>query len=76
MLKSGFSMFNSQEIGPNYVSFKLVFETLQSEFNRFELHSPGSKILKISEFNLNIYLTRFPENNSILFEIIYYSYVS
>ena len=45
MLKSGFLMFGSQEIGSSLISFKMIFQDPQSEFNFM-----GSKI--IPEFNL------------------------
>ena len=34
MLKSGFSMFSTQEIGSSLVSFQIIFEFLQSELSR------------------------------------------
>ena len=42
-LKSGFSIFSSQEIGSSLVSFQMIFEALQSEL----FHSLSSKNLKI-----------------------------
>ena len=44
MLKSVFSMFSSQEIKANLVSFQIIFETLKSELFRFKLNFLGSKI--------------------------------
>ena len=58
MLKKFFSIFSSQEISPSLLSFQVIFEALQSELIRYKLHSPGSKILKISEFNLKIAKTQ------------------
>ena len=52
--KIEFSMFSSQEIGSNLLSFEKIFEALQSELSRFKSHSLSSKILKILEFNLLI----------------------
>ena len=50
MLKSVFSIFSSQDMGSSLVSFQMVFEALKSELFKFELHSLGLKLLKISEF--------------------------
>ena len=36
----------SQGIGSAFVSFWMIFQSLQSEFSRFKFHSLGSKILK------------------------------
>ena len=36
------------------VSFQMIFEALKSDLIRFKFHSPGSKVLKISEFILTI----------------------
>ena len=53
MVKIGFSMFNSEDIGSSLVSLEMIFEALQSELFRFEFHTLSSKILKIqTEFNL------------------------
>ena len=52
MLKSGFSIFSTKEIGSSSVSFQMVFEALDSELFRFNFHSMSSKILKISVFNI------------------------
>ena len=47
-------MLSSQEIRSSLVSFKVIFEALQSELFILMLHWLSSKILKIAEFNLNI----------------------
>ena len=44
MLKSGFLIFRTQEIGSSLVSFQMIFEALQSEL--FNFHFISSKILK------------------------------
>ena len=54
-LKTGFLIFSSQEIGSGLVSFKMIFEALQSELFRLNFPSLSSKTLKIWEFNLMIY---------------------
>ena len=53
-LKIEFSIFITQEIGSVLVSFEMIFQALQYELLSFKFHSPGSKILKIPEFNLVI----------------------
>ena len=47
-----FSFFGSQGIGSSLVIFWMIFQALQSELLRFKLHSLGSKLQKIPEFNL------------------------
>ena len=54
MLKSGISMFSSQEISSSLASLEMIFEAPQSELFRFKFHSLRSKILKFPEFNLII----------------------
>ena len=54
MLKSGFSVLSSQEIGSRLISFQMIFESLPPELFRFQYHLLCSKILKIPEFNLII----------------------
>ena len=66
MLKSVFSMFSSQEIGPSLVSFRMIFEALQSEL--FKLYFLGSKMLKIPEFSLPMCLW-FTESLHKFFEL-------
>ena len=51
-LKSGFLRFSSQEIGSSLLSLEVIFEALQSELPRFNLHALSLKIPKIPEFNL------------------------
>ena len=57
--KNEFWMSNSHEIGSSLVSFKMIFEALQSKLPRFEFQSLSSKILKIPEFSLVILFKRF-----------------
>ena len=59
-VKIEFAMFGSQGIVSRLVSFKMIFETLQSQLIRFKFHSLGSKLQKIPEFNL------FMSENSLL----------
>ena len=54
--KIGFWILNSQGISSSLVSFGMIFEALQSDRFRFKFHSLGSKILKIPEFNLDIFI--------------------
>ena len=47
--KYEFSIFNSQEIGSSLISFEMIFEALQSELLRFDIHSSS---LIFPEFSL------------------------
>ena len=55
-LKSWFSMSSSQGIASSLISFEMIFRVLQSELFRFKFKSLSSKIVKIPEFNLSMYL--------------------
>ena len=48
-LKSGISLFGSQEIGSTLVSLQMMFEALQSELFRFNFHTLGSIVLKFRD---------------------------
>ena len=56
-LKYGFFIFGSQEKDSGLVLFQVIFEALQFELLSFKFHTPSSKILKIPEVNLHIYIT-------------------
>ena len=49
--KNRFSMLSSQEIGWSLVLFQMIFECLQSELVRFDLHLLRPKRQKIPECN-------------------------
>ena len=69
MLKIGFSLCSSQEIGSSLVSSRMIFQALRSDLFSFKFHSLRSKILKFPEFNLPIRAKRGQKPDEIITDV-------